>query len=161
MPSSTRPTRDSQARLRAAPAEVTMDDWGLRDRPLSSSVAMTLAAGVSWLAAQATGNLPAGVAIAVVLTIILWRTWLPVRYKLGSGGVTQSVLGWGRRIPWGAIQSFKVRENGVLLLADAAPTPLGPLRGFLLPWDGRQEEVLAMVEFYVPNGNGSQGKNAH
>jgi hypothetical protein len=138
-----------------------VDDWGLRDRPLASSVAMTLAAGASWLVAQGTGNLAAGVAIAVVLTIILWRTWLPVRYKLGSGGVTESVLGWGRRTPWGAIQSFEVQESGVMLLADAAPTALAPLRGLVLPWDGRREEVLAIVEFYVPNGNASAGKTAN
>jgi hypothetical protein len=161
MPSSTRPTRDSQVRLRAAPEEVTVDDWGLRDRPLASLVAMTLAAGASWLAALGSGSLPAGIAVAIVLAVILWRTWLPVRYQLGSGGVTQSVLGWRRRIPWLAIQRFDVRESGVLLLADPAPTPLAPLRGLFLPWGNQREEVLAIVEFYVPNGSARQGRTTN
>ena len=94
-----------------------MDDWGLRDRPLASSLAMTLAAGASWLAVRGTGNPVAGAMVAVLLAIILWRTWLPVRYTLGSGGVMQSVLGLKQRIPWLAIQRFDVRESGVLLLA--------------------------------------------
>lgn len=131
-----------------------MDDWGLRDRSTAASVAVTLAAGASWLAARGTGNLAVGAAVAILLTIILWRTWLPVRYTVGSNGVVQSVLGWRRRIPWLAIQSYDVRQSGVLLLADAAPTPLAPLRGLYLPWGGQRESVLAVVEFYVPNGNG-------
>lgn len=156
MPSSIRPTRDSQVRLRVAPEEVTVADWGLRDRPLGSSVAATVAAGVSWFAAWGTGNLLAGLLVGAALTIILWRTWLPVRYQLGGSGVAQSVFGWRRQIPWTAIQSYEVKGSGVLLLADAGHSPLGPLRGFFVPWGGHRELVLAQVGFYLPNSNGDE-----
>jgi hypothetical protein len=156
MPSSTRPTRDSQVRLRTAPEEVTVNDWGLRDRPLASSVAATVAAGTSWVAAWATGSLAAGLVVLAALAIILWRTWLPLRYQLGNSGITQSVFGWRRQIPWTAIGSYDVREGGVLLLADAVRTPLAPLRGFFLPWGSQREPVLALLDFYLPNSNGSE-----
>ena len=157
MPSSTRPTRDSQVRLRTAPEEVTVNDWGLRDRPLGSSVAATVAAGMSWVAAWATDSLAAGLVVLAVLAIILWRTWLPLRYQLGSGGVAQSVFGWQRRIPWTEIGGFEVREGGVLLLADAVRTRLAPLRGFFLPWGSHREPVLAQLEFHLPGENGGEG----
>lgn len=153
MPSSIRPTRDSQVRLRAAPEEVTISDWGLRDRPLATWVAMTVAALASWLGAWATRSATAGAVVAIVLAISLWRTWLPVRYQLGASGITQSVFGRARRIPWTAIQRYEVQARGVLLLADPAATPLGPLRGFVMPWGAHREQVLALLEFYLPNAN--------
>jgi len=156
MPASTRPTRDSQVRLRAAPEEVTVGDWGLRDRPLGSSVAVTLATGTSWIAAWGTGNLLAGLLVAGVLAIILLRTWLPVRYQLNGSGVGQSVFGWRRQIPWTAIQSYEVKGSGVLLLADAGQSPLGPLRGFFVPWGGHRGQVLALLDFYLPSSNAGE-----
>jgi hypothetical protein len=155
MPSSIRPTRDSQVRLRAAPEEVTVGDWGLRDRPLGSSVAVTVAAGASWVAAWGTGNMLAGLLVAAVLAIILWRTWLPVRYQLSGSGVAQSIFGWRRQVPWTAIQSHEVKGSGVLLLADAGQSPLGPLRGFFVPWGNHRELILAQLGFYLPNSNGT------
>src|SRR5437016_558521 len=92
MPSSLRPPRDSNLTLRAAPDEVTIDDWGIRDRPLGSSLALTLAAGASWLAAWATDAPLVGLVVAVILAVVAWRTWLPVRYEIGATGVTQSIL---------------------------------------------------------------------
>jgi hypothetical protein len=150
MPSSLRPTRDSQVRLRAAPDEVTINDWGVRDRPLATSVALTLAAGASWLAAWASGSFAIGAIVAALLVAILWRTWLPVLYQLNGSGITQSVLGWRRHLPWTAFASYEARESGAFLYADSGGRPLGSLRGFLLPWGPRREQILAVLEFYVP-----------
>jgi hypothetical protein len=149
MPSSIRPTRDSQVRLRAAPEEVTVNDWGVRDRPLATSVALTLAAGTSWLCAWASGSFALGAIVAVLLAAILWRAWLPVRYQLNGSGITQSILGWRRHVPWTALASYKARESGAFLYADAGGGPIQSLRGFLLPWGTRREQILTVLEFYV------------
>ena len=142
--------RDSQLRLRAAPEEVTIDDWGLRDRPLASAVAMSLAAGASCLAAWATGSFAMGASVAAALAIILWRTWLPVKYQLNGSGITQSVFRWRRRIPWTAVAGYEAGESGAFVHGGAEGASIGSLHGFLLPWGARREQVLAVLEFYVP-----------
>lgn len=150
MPSSIRPTRDSQVRLRAVPEELTIDDWGLRDRPLASAVAMTLAAGASWLAACATGSFAMGAAVIVALAVVLWRTWLPVKYQLNGVGITQTILGWRRKTPWSAVAGYRAGERGAFVYGGTESRPIGSLQGFLLPWGNRREQVIAALDFYVP-----------
>jgi hypothetical protein len=151
MPSSVRPTRDSSLRIRIAPEEVTLRDWPLVDRPVGSLAAIGLAAGLSWLAGWAADSALLGCGLGAVLALTLWKTWLPARYELGGSGITQSVLGWRRRIPWLAIRRYEVRPRGVLLLPDAAVTPLSPLRGLYLHCGAQLSPVLAHLEYYVPS----------
>src|SRR5438876_6620988 len=129
MPSSIRPTRDSNPRIRAVPEEVTIDDWPLRDRPVSSSLAITLAVGASWLVIWATRFPPVGGIVGALLALTLWRTWLPLRYELSAEGVVQSAFGWRRRIAWGTIRHYQPCRAGVLLSSDGADSPASPLRG--------------------------------
>jgi hypothetical protein len=150
MPSSIRPPRDGSSRSRLAFAEVTIDDWPLRDRPLSSAFALALAAGASWLAVLATGSPRVGAIVAVMLSLTLWRTCLPVRYQLTSGGVVQSVLGWRRRIGWSSIHRYELHTEGALLSPDSAITSLSPLRGLYLPWGTQREAVISQLEYYLP-----------
>src|SRR5262245_49012800 len=157
MASSIRPTRESSTRIRVAPEDVMIDDWPLRDRPLSSSLAVTLAAGASWLAAWTTDDPAAGAVMGVILALTLWRTWLPVRYQLGSGGVVQSVLGWRRRIAWMAIRRHELRWDGVLLFPDGVYTPLGPLRAIYVHWGSNRDAVLAQLDFYLLGRTRSPG----
>ncbi len=149
MPSSVQPVRDSSVRFRVVPPEVTIHDWAVRDRPLGSSVALTMTAGASWLAAWAMDNVLVGLVVAAALGLVAWRTWLPVRYDLSASGVTQSVFRWRRRIPWTAVVRHELRGGGVLLLADANVTPLSPLRGLYLHWGKHRADVLAHVEYYL------------
>jgi len=128
---------------------MTIVDWPLRDRPISSSLALSLGAGASWLAGGATGIPAAGAVVGGILALTLWRTWLPVRYQLGSGGVVRSVLGWRRRIPWTAIRGHELRSDGVLLFGDGGATPLAPLRAFYVHWGGGREAILAQLDFYL------------
>jgi len=149
MSSSIRPARDGSSRIRQAPEEVTIDDWPLRDRPMGASLAVTLAAGLAWLAVWATGNVVVGAAIGVALLLTLWRTWLPMRYQLGSGGIVQTVLGWRRRIPWMAIRRYEPRSDGVLLFSDAAVVGFAPLRGLYLHCGGKREAVIAQLQHHL------------
>jgi len=149
MPSSLGSARDGSSRLRQAPEEVTVDDWPLRDRPLGASVALTLAAGLTWLSVWATGVAAVGAAIGVALLLTLWRSWLPVRFQLGSGGIVQTVLGWRRRIPWTAIRRYEPRGEGVLLLADASRAGMSPLRGLYLHCGDKREAVIAQLEHHL------------
>jgi hypothetical protein len=149
MPSSIPSTRESSTRIRVAPEEVTVVDWPLRDRPIASSLALSLAAGMSWLAGWAIDSPWAGAVVAGLLALTLWRTWLPLQYQLGSGGIIRSVFGWRRRIPWTAVFGHELRSDGVLLFADGGATPLAPLRAFYLHWGTQREAVLGQLDFYL------------
>ena len=112
-------------------------------------MALAVAAGVSWVAVWATGNTAAGAMVGALLAVTLWRTWLPVQFRIGPEGVVQSVLGWRRRIGWSAIRSFDLRGDGVVLMPDAAPTPLAPLRGIYLHWGEQRDAVMTQVDHYL------------
>jgi hypothetical protein len=149
MSSSLRSSRDGSLSARAAPEEVTVVDWPLRDQPIGSSVAMSVAAGLSWLAIWATDVPAAGAIIGTALFITLWRTWLPVTYHLGSSGIVQSVLGWRRRIPWSAVRRYEQRGNGVVLLPSESDSVYASLRGCYLHWGEQRDAVLSQVEYHV------------
>ena len=162
MPSSARHPRDSGLRIRVAPEEVSLVDWPLAQRPVSSLIALALAGGVSWLVGWATMRWELGAIAAAALAVTLWRTWLPVRLDLNSGGVSQVVFGrWKRRIPWSAIRAFEVRSDGVLLVPDADITPLSPLRGLYLRWGDQREAVLASLEYYVHGWRTASRNSTH
>jgi hypothetical protein len=127
---------------------VTIDDWAIRDRPLGSSLALTLAAGASWLAVWGTGAPLVGFLVAAILAGVMWRTWIPIRFELGVSGVTQSILGRRTRVPWVAILKYETRSDGVLLLHDATTTPLSPLRGLYVHWHDQRDQVVAQLDYH-------------
>jgi hypothetical protein len=151
MPSSTSPAPESAKRIRIAPEEVTLHVWPLKQRPMSSLLAVAIAAAVVWLVGWLWQPW-AGGAAAAILALTLWRMWLPVTYEIGVSGVTQVVLGRRRRIPWPAIRNYVAYADGVLLVPDADVRPASPLRGLFLPWLDHREKVLANVEYYVASG---------
>jgi hypothetical protein len=104
---------------------------------------------MSWLAAWATGSVLTGGFVAASLALTLWRSWLPVRYRLSSVGVSQSVFGRQRRLAWSAIRAYDVRGDGVLLHTAAARTSLAPLCGLYLYWGSQRDAVLAHVEYHL------------
>jgi hypothetical protein len=150
MPSSARQPREAGLRIRVAPEEVTLDTWPLRQRPVSSLAVVASGIAVSWLVGWAANHWAVGAIAAAALAITLWRAWLPVRYEIGGGGITQVLFGrWRRRIPWTAILQFQVLTDGVLLLPDASVTPLSALRGLYLPWGRHRDAVLANLDYYL------------
>ena len=110
-------------------------------------VAAAACVAVGWWLRQPIVAGLAGSALAVVL----WRTWLPQTFEIGVMGVTQTVLGRSRRIPWSSVRGWRVDGNGVLLSPDAELTPLSHLRGLYLPWLDQREKLLASIEYYVPH----------
>ena len=148
-------------RIRVAPEDLVLNIWGLRDLGwfgwLNLILAMAVSYGVSWL----TGWPAAGAGVLIVLVLTLWRFWLPMRFELGSQGITQSVLGRTSRIPWTVIRNYQVRTRGVLLYPDAVLTPLSPMRGLYLPWGRHKEHVLSHVEYYLSTWTQAERSTGH
>ena len=154
MPSSIRSTNDPLLRPRPIPDEVWLVDWPLREEPIGSSLVLALVAGAGWLAVWATGSAVTGGVMFALLALTLWRTWLPVRYQLGAGGVVQSVLGWERRIAWLEIGRYELQDDGVVFFRDAEAAALAALNGVYMRWGNQREKVLAVLEFYLPRAVG-------
>jgi len=133
-----------------APVEVTVVDWPVRDQPVGASLALALAAGAVWLAVWTTGNAVVGILVGVALAVTLWRTWLPVKYQLGGGGVEQKVLGFSRRMAWNSIRHYEIRGDGVVLFFDDDLSKQTPLRGIYVRWVAQREAVLANLQHYLP-----------
>lgn len=149
MPESTQRPTPSPLRIRVAPEEVVLHVWGLRDLGWYGWLNLLLAGAASYGAAWITGWPWAGWGVLVLLVVILWRFWLPIRFELGPQGIAQTALGRTTQFPWTSIMSFQVNSRGVLLYADAVLTPLSPARALYLPWCNQRDAVLRHVEYYL------------
>jgi hypothetical protein len=137
------------SRVRGRPKDLQLVNWPLRDDPARAWAVLAIAVGAAVGAGVLAGSLPMGSLALGALGISLWRLWIPVKFELGSRGVSQSVFGRRRRIGWSDIPSFEVRSHGVLLLPSREPLLLSRLRGLYIRFAGRREELLASVEYYV------------
>lgn len=126
--------------------DVVVWNWPLRDESLRSWLllaAVAASVGAVWMLWQdVLFSLLAGLA----LLISLWRLWLPVRWELGLTGITQTALGFRRRIPWMAIARFDLRDNGVWLYADRDPAPQ---RAVFIAYAGQRTRITACVDYYL------------
>ncbi len=149
-------TGPSPLRIRVAPEEVTVRFWGLRDEPLGTWLRVILGALASAMVGRFLGNEWWGWGTLALVLITLWRSLVPLRFEIGPHGITQIVLGRRTRLLWTSILNYQVLSRGVLLLPDAAVTPLSPLRGLYLPWRSQKEPVLANIEYYLASWTASQ-----
>lgn len=124
--------------------------WPLRDEPLATWIILGLAALASVLAGVISGSWLIGGAAAVALAVALWRMWLPVEIRLYELGVTQTILRRTWRMPWRTVAAYRVCTSGVLLLSDDDDSPLGRIGGLYIPWGKRRNELLAVMEHYLP-----------
>ena len=143
-------------RIRVAPEEVTVRFWGLRDEPLGTWLRVVIGGGAAALVGKYLGNEWWGWGMAALILLTLWRSLLPLRFEIGPHGITQFVFGRKTRILWTSILHYQTFSRGVLLLPDAAVTPLSPLRGLFLPWGSQKEPVLANIEYYLASWTTSQ-----
>lgn len=136
-------------RLRAAPENVTLESWPLRERPLESWSLLALAGGAGALVGWTSGSEGLGWVATFALIVTLWRVWIPVTWEFSSRGVLERKFGRKRRIPWAAIRHSEAYRRGVLLLPDRVLNSLAPLRGVYVPWGNQREALLANLEYYL------------
>lgn len=149
MPASSHSRSDVSLRIRVAPEEVAYRHWPIRQTGWSGWTTMAIVAVTTLLAAWASESVAMTALTYASLMLVTRQTWLPTWVEVGPSGVTQTVLGRRRRIPWTAIRQYEVCLHGVLLLPDEVRTPFSPLRGFYLHWAGHRSEVLANFEYYL------------
>jgi hypothetical protein len=83
-----------------------------------------------------------------LVTAAAWRLFVPVEFELGALGVIEHRGGQARRAAWSAVDHAWIGRQGVFLsLYDAR---CSAFRGIYLPWEQQRDQVLAIVEYYLP-----------
>jgi hypothetical protein len=131
---------------RAAPQDVVLRYWALQNRPGEAYGLLIL----SMVLSLAVWGLNRSVLLTTIATCALLiasgRTWFPVRWELGLGGITESIFFLRRKIPWIAITRYEIGEEGVWLFAhrhgNAAP-------GLFLEFGDRRDAVIGCIEYYL------------
>ena len=121
----------------------------MRDSILSACVVLAGLTAAGMGVHAATGRLHLALFAVLVLTVALWRFFIPVLFELNTDGVNQWVFRRHRRISWNEIRRYEICSKGVLLLPHADSRPMDAFRGLYLPWRNRREEVLAQVHYYL------------
>ena len=144
------PSTPSRHRALQAPPAVIFTSWPVRQSwPVACGVTgSVVVTGLAvWIVVQSV--LCAAAAVAVIL-VGLWRSLVPITYELGSFGITIDILGRVRRISWSAVGTWEVVRGGIVITPRPRPAPIDRLGGLFLPWEDRQQGVLASFRYYAP-----------
>jgi hypothetical protein len=128
---------------------VQLTNWPLRDDALGAWLLIALEIVVVVAAGVMAQNLLVGVLAWLALTVTTWRMFVPTQYELGPKGVTETILGRRRRIPWSAIGRCQVCRFGIVLLPTADAQPLALLRGIYLRWGTQRDALVAITRYYL------------
>ncbi len=131
------------------PRDVHLWNWPLYDDGLSAWAVVALALGTSIVTYVVGQSILMAAFCLAALALALWRLWIPVQFEFGPKGVTQTILGRTRRIPWSAVRRCEIRRAGLLLLPLADRRPLAAIRGLYIRWRGQRAELLAIMKHYL------------
>lgn len=123
-------------------------NWPLRQqRPFVFVVTLAIIV-VSALTGRVMHHWLFGLLTFLALIVATWRMWIPVRFKLDSRGVRQTVWLRRSRMPWSKVARYVVDPNGVLLLYREDAFPLSALRGTYIHIHEEREALLNILETY-------------
>ncbi|MBP86248.1 MAG: hypothetical protein CMJ64_05975 [Planctomycetaceae bacterium] len=128
------------------PRSVQVENSPLRDDPVRAWTAVLLLVLASTVAGFVAESGPMGGLCFLALAAAGWRVWARLTYELTSRGVTYTILGRSRRIPWARITRHEERERGLLLFTDDNPTTRST---FIIRWSDQREAILDVVRFYM------------
>ena len=134
------------------PETVRIVNWPLREGGLYVWLKGLAIVGFGLAAGVVSGSATMGAVCFAALLFSSWRFWLPVTFELGTKGVAQSTLVFHWRIPWRCFARYETRPRGVWLLTDAEPSPFSTLRGVYVGWSDQEEQMLAVLEFFLAGG---------
>jgi hypothetical protein len=91
------------------------------------------------------------------LNSMILPLWFPTTYEFSPKGIIRSRLKRRSRMAWSDIVRYERQSDGVLLSTDSQPWPLTGLRSWFVRWDGRRDELVALLDFYLaPDAANSQ-----
>jgi hypothetical protein len=128
------------------PGNLQLTNWPLVDDAPRTWPMIALALGLSLFAGYWSQSILMGVLCFAVISLAIWRTWIPVFFDLGPKGIEQTMLGRKIRIPWPAIARYEVTSQGVVLVPESNRITF---RSFYIRWGDHKERLLQLVQYYV------------
>jgi len=126
-------------------------NWPLRQQKRFVFVVAISILAIAILVGTVLHHWSFGALTFLALTLVTWRMWTPVRFKLDSRGIHQTVWLRRYRMPWSKIARYIPDPNGVLILHQSDAYPLSALRGTYIFGNNESEDVVRLLEFYCPS----------
>jgi hypothetical protein len=149
--------------LREPPRPLQWRSWPIRDelpwpwranplwppsiKGIAAAVPYAMLAVTAAMIGYSTRNLAFTASAVAIVLLCLWRWYIPVRFEVNSQGITTTILGQRRRIPWSAIGHYEIQRHGVFLLPNRRLL-LERLRGMYIPFDP-EERLPELVKYYL------------
>lgn len=147
MPSTTRHSKDP--RTAAPPANLKVVNWPLRDDGIHAWAFVALVVGLAVAIGFVSNSFAVSVFGFVVMSLAMWRMWIPIAFEFGPRGIYQTVLHTKRRIAWSTIRRCVERKRGILLLFSEDSSPLANALGLYIRWGTSKEELLNIIGYYA------------
>jgi hypothetical protein len=122
---------------------------------------VSLTAAVALLTGYLTGHKPSAVLAALAIILAMWRFWLPVRFQFNYSGITQSVFGHRRLIPWRFVRRCETLPHGIFFYFTTDRSPLSLLSSLYVDWRDRRDDLLRLVEGVTRNSNSPSRRMPH
>lgn len=146
----TSPQANPNLPVREAPADLRYSVWMPRDTPGRALAHLLLSAGGVLSLTWSGMSQPIVILLATAFVLSTWRQWFPAWYELGPSGIVESTWWGSRRVAWSLIARWKPYRAGVLLFPDFDETPVSVWRSRWLPWNNHRQQLLDILDFYVP-----------
>lgn len=138
---------------RSSNSDVTLLNWPLIQDGWRSVFYVSLTAAVTLVTGYVTGHKPSAVLAALAIVLSMWRFWLPVRFHFNYNGITQTVVGHQRLIPWRFVRRCEALRHGLLFYFTTDRSPLSFFSSLYVDWRDRRDDLLRLVESRTRNSN--------
>jgi hypothetical protein len=150
VPMSSAPSTPNSAQdaVAAPPRSVRWRSWPLQDDRPRMAMLLAAVAGISLVVGWQAGWQWLVVAVVVQL-LPLWRWFIATDYEADERGISQTVLGRTRKVPWRAVAHLEVGRHGIWLLPHSTGQRQRDLRGAYVPCQGRTAEISAAARHFL------------
>jgi len=147
MPSTTRHSQDP--RTVTPPANVKVVNWPIRDDGIQAWAFVALVVGLAVTIGFISQSLATALFSFAVMSLAMWRMWIPVVFEFGPRGIFQTVFHTKRRIGWSTVRQCVERRRGILLRFSNESSPLSNALGLYIRWGNSKEELLSIIRYYT------------
>ena len=138
---------------RLSNSELILTNWPLLQDGWRSVFYVSLTAAVSLVTGYFTGHKPSAMLAAMAMVISMWRFWFPVRFRFNFNGITQTVLGRQRLIPWRFVRRCETLPHGIFFYYTNDRSAFSHLSSLYVDWRDRRDDLLRLVEGATRNSN--------
>jgi hypothetical protein len=128
--------------------ETDLWNWPLLDGGWRAWLVVGGTLGLGLWAWRLSESVAMAVLACLALMLAMLPFWLPTRYHLRGRGIVVSGLGRRRLIPWDAIEDYRVRRRGIVIVLRSRNVCFDGFGAKYIDGRGRRDELVAVIDFY-------------